>query len=364
MAAIVRNRLKQRTNRSKFGSAFVAVMIVSLAACGSTTSSVSSTSAAPPLSTRTTPPSTSPASATDVPQTPAEAAIFQSIESASKITALPSNLDPPLESFASPAQAKTVRGTWYLHGCDANNNSAEAASPTPCILGDTQSAKTIVLVGDSNVGNFAPGLDVGLGAAGYRLVIFGNSACPTPDLVYPSPSYGVLSGAGLADCNEWHQQVPKAISALHPVAVIAASGSTKLPVITDKDWIAGFTKLFAESTAGSPSAVRILLGTSPFPGPTPNCLAANSNPQACALHDSPGSGSHYATYLARDPLIASAASATLIPTYPWFCSAGTCSPVISNYLVFADVDHTTIAYSKYLAPVSAGAVTRALAGHP
>ena len=57
---------------------------------------------------------------------------------------------------------------------------------------------------------------------------------------------------------------PQAISALHPVAVIAASGEADLSGISDSQWIAGFTKLFDASTAGSPSAVRILLGTSPF----------------------------------------------------------------------------------------------------
>ena len=141
----------------------------------------------------------------------------------------------------------------------------------------------IVLVGDSNVGNWPPALDSGLKAAGYRLAVFAFASCPTPDLTYPSPSYGTLTGTLLTECNQWHQTVTNAISALHPLAVIAASGSTYLKVLSDQQWISGFTKLFDDSTVGNPSAVRILMGTSPFPAPSPNCLAATSNPSDVRL---------------------------------------------------------------------------------
>ncbi len=67
--------------------------------------------------------------------------------------------------------------------------------------------------------------------------------------------------------------------------------------------------------------------------------------QACAFSFAPGSASPDTSYVPRDALIADASDAILIPTYPWFCHAGTCSPVVSNDLVYAVTDHSTIAYS-------------------
>ncbi|MGA2837803.1 MAG: SGNH hydrolase domain-containing protein [Acidimicrobiales bacterium] len=354
-------------------AAYLALVFVLLAcvACGSSPTT-SATTTAPPSSTAPTssvpsstePPSTTPATtAPTLPPSPQALSVLQTIDDASKITTIPADLTPALEDFANPAQAKTLWGPWFVRPCDPYVNPSQASNPTPCIFGDAASTRTIVLVGDSNVGNWAPALDIGLKAAGYRLAVFAFASCPTPDLTYPSPSYGTLTGALLTECNQWHQTVPAAISALHPIAVLAASGSTYLNVLTDQQWINGFAKLFDESTAGSPSAVRILMGTSPFPGPSPNCLAATSNPQTCAFSFTPGSATGYPSYVTRDALIAAASDATLIPTYPWFCHAGTCSPVVSNYLVYADTDHPTIAYSDYLAPVVTGAVLNAIAAH-
>jgi hypothetical protein len=311
------------------------------------------------ISHSTVPSSTVPSST--VPQSLASAAVFSAIAASSKIRSIPANLNPSLQEFGDPAQAKTVSGVWYFKGCDAYANPAQAASPTPCIFGDVQSPKTVVLVGDSNVGNWAPALDVGLKQAGLRLDVFGFAGCPTPDIFYPS--YANLTSTLVAACNRWHSTVPGVIAALHPVALVVASGAADLQGITDEEWIDGFVKLFDRSTLGSPSTARILFGTSPFPGPLPSCLAQTGNPQSCALHDQPGSGTAYASYFARDSKIAAAAKATLIPTYPWFCSTGTCSPIVGNTLVFADKDHSTLAYSQFLAPVASDAVVGALANH-
>src|ERR1019366_242412 len=99
---------------------------------------------------------------------------------------------------------------------------------------------------------------------------------------------------------------------------------------------------------------RILLGTSPFSGPSPNCLAAHSNPQGCAL--SLSTAVLWSSYAARDKMIASSSGATLIPTQTWMCHGQMCSPIVSKYLVFFDQDHLTTAYSEFIAPLATEAV--------
>lgn len=60
---------------------------------------------------------------------------------------------------------------------------------------------------------------------------------------------------------------------------------------------------------------------------------------------------NYKTYMARDMVEAEAAGATLIPTYPWLCWKGSCPAIVDDYLVYADLDHLTLQFSGYLAPL-------------
>jgi hypothetical protein len=293
---------------------------------------------------------------TPVPGTAAQVASV--VKSSTSIKSIPANLTPSLQSIADSNNAFELSGPAYFASCDAYGNHNEQTHPTPCLFGDTKSTKTIVLVGDSNVGNWAPALNIGLKSAGYRLAVYGFAGCPTPDLTYtPTNDPGNVAAA----CNKWHAALPPAVRSLHPLAVIAVVGAVDLGLITNKQWIVGFKKLYSQLATGS--TARILIGTSPmFPEAIPTCLAAHRDPQTCALHYQFGAG-YYGVYVGRDPQIASASDGTLIPTYKWLCSSGSCSPVIGKYLVYADADHLTIIYSEYLATVVTHAVVEVVKGH-
>jgi hypothetical protein len=252
----------------------------------------------------------------------------------------------------------TLSGLSSFAACDAYNSKELVLHPQPCLMGDLESKHTIVLVGDSNVGNWTTPLSQGLKSDGYRLAVFGFSACPTSDISYSAPTY-----QNFKDCNEWHASVPKVIRALHPIAIIAASGPSDFAATPVATWAVGVKKLFDQSTLGLPSTIRIILGTSPiFSEAVPDCLAAHSDPQTCDMHFAIG-GDYYGDYLSRDVADAKAARAFLIPTYPWFCSDETCSPVVGKFLVYVDIDHLTLAYSQWLSNVVTSAVVGALAKH-
>jgi hypothetical protein len=280
--------------------------------------------------------------------TPAQvaAAVAKSIT----ITSLPPNLTPPLTVFTKPFAALNYAGSSTVAACDPANDASLAAHPIPCYFGDLTSSKTVVFIGDSNVGNWAPAFELGFATTKYRLAVFLYAGCHTPNMTYVAPD----------NCNVWHKSVSSAIRRLHPYAVIAVSGpfgSVKGP--SEAQWVAGMKKLFVRATLELPSTLRILMGTSPgFPGPVPTCLASNSDPQSCSVADTPTSA--YGRYLARDQLIATAASATLVPVEPWLCTSGSCSPVVSKYLVYVDADHISTAYSQFVSEVVMRAVLRAL----
>lgn len=290
-------------------------------------------------------------SASSTSGTPAQVAA--AVKKSVTIHSIPADLTPSLSQFANSNASYNLSGLSLLSHCNAYSNSALAAHPVACYFGDTKSTKTIVFVGDSNVGNWIPALADGLVATKYRLAVFPYASCPTPDMIYTAASGPVEWN----ECNIWHVSVLKAIRAVHPVAVIAVSGAIGIGLFDTTKWIAGFKKLFAQATLGSPSTRRILIGTSPFfPGPIPNCLAAHSNPQSCDEKDKVGSP--YGKYLTRDLQVARAAKAKLFPVTPELCYGGWCSPIVGKYMVYVDIDHTSIAYSQFLSQVVTNAVVK------
>ncbi len=244
----------------------------------------------------------------------------------------------------------SLQGSWLLKSnCNPYNDHSEIAAPQPCIYGSANATRTIVIFGDSYVGNWIPALDAVGKSLGYRIAAFEFAGCITP-FVPPTGS----SPASYQACSQWHTTLPAAVQAQHPVAVLAANGTPSWGS-GDSSWVQGMATAFDEVTANSPTTVRILLGTGPhMPHPAPSCLAAYpQSVQKCTLTYNPaGTGANqYAAALARDQQGATAAHATLVPTSQWFCVNNRCPVLINNILVYADDDHTTIVYSKYLSKV-------------
>ena len=288
--------------------------------------------------------STDQSAADQIPGT--AASVATSVEDAESTTSLPRSAVPPLSVLDDPATSYAESGPAYFAACDPYLHPSQAERPIPCFYGDRTASRTIVLIGDSTAGNWAPALSQGLRKKGYRLAVFGYAGCPAPDLTYDTST-----ASQYQRCDLWHRHLAASIKPLHPVAVIAVSGATDLGKISNQTWKNGYALLFREATRSDPAASRILMGTSPeFAESVPACLSAHSDPQDCSSRYTSGVG-YYGSYLSRDPYVAAAADAHLVPTYPWFCHEHTCEPVIGRFIAFVDVEHLTIAYSDYLSTV-------------
>jgi hypothetical protein len=281
------------------------------------------------------------------------AQVTAAVRSSISVKTIPLAVRDALSLFAS-ASSFDLTGPSSFGSCDPYNSESLALAPSPCFLGNLHGTKTIVLVGDSNVGNWAPALSKGLAKTPYRLAVFGFSGCGLSNLPY-SAGWGTL----YERCRQWHASVPAAIRALHPVAVVAASGAVGAGYPTST-WVNGVKNVFDKATSGSPTTKRLLLGTSPLlPESAVTCLSVHRNPQNCSLHFTMGSG-YYGSILSRDQQIANASHAKLISTSQFFCYKETCSPVIGGILVYSDLDHVTIAYSSFIARAVTNAVLVAL----
>jgi hypothetical protein len=253
----------------------------------------------------------------------------------------PASYSPPLADFVPSAN---LAGEGTLALCDAYGNSREIADPTPCVEGDTTASRIVVLVGDSNVGNWSPGLSAGLAKSNYRLDVFSYAGCPTSDITYVTGDY---IGTPPHSCNEWHESVLKSIEKLSPVAVITASSGIG-PQYNQKVWDDGYKTLFTKATGGRSSVRRIVIGTSPyFTTAPPVCLSLNPKaPLRCLLstHTTTLVGA-YSSYKSRDAAVAKAGGAALIRTSSLFCFDSECPSEVGGIVTFIDNDHVTTAYS-------------------
>jgi hypothetical protein len=281
------------------------------------------------------------------------AQVNAAIKASISIKTTPSAVENTLKEYSSPSSFD-LTGPSTFGACDPYNSEVLALDPKPCFSGNLKGTKTIVLVGDSDVGNWVPALSLGLASTPYRLAVFGFASCGLANLPYTSSS-GSLSER----CRQWHAHLPAAIRALHPVAVLASSAAVGSNIST-KTWVNGVKNVFVESTLGLPSTKRILMGTSPFfVESAVTCLTVHTDPQDCSLTYTSGSG-YYGSILSRDKKIASASNAELIKTNKFLCYSNTCSPVIGGVLVYSDIDHVTIAYSSFISKAVTSAVLAAL----
>jgi len=272
------------------------------------------------------------------------------VKASIKIQTLPSSTSPSLTEALNDVHSLQVAGAnWILNSCDPYWIHAQATKPIPCIYGDAKSKKTVVLFGDSNAGNWVPALDILFKAMGYRLALFGFIGCTTAPVPETATSQPGFPGQWQL-CNTWHASLPAAVRAQKPIAIMeAASPWMTLDAQEVADWVPAMKSAFDQMTIGSPKTLRIELGTTPlFPAIMPTCLAANPTAiQKCGVNFS-NPMSPYSLLLARDAKIASAAKAILLPSWQWLCYQHECSPLIKNFMVVVDRDHTSTPYVKYI----------------
>ena len=290
------------------------------------------------------------------PLTPA--AYFAQVSAATSVTMVPANLNPSLAQMAS--KPISLQGISTLDSCQPFLHRSQIAQPIPCNLGNPNGSKTIVLIGDSTTGNWAPALSAGLQNSVYKLAVFPYAGCMTSDVTLVAGSTG--SGVSISDCTLWHQKVALASKALAPVAILLVAGPNGYTFYKPTIWAAGFNKLFGAASGGSKAVKRVVLGTSPrFAMPVASCLAQRANPKLCGLAPTTTvGGATYQQYLTRDSLVATTTGAKLVPARPYLCTTTFCNTVIGSRITAVDADHFSTVFSTSLAPYMTPDVLAAL----
>ncbi|MCC7087762.1 MAG: acyltransferase [Dehalococcoidia bacterium] len=267
------------------------------------------------------------------------------VSASTAINELPGDLVLDLRSAATDF-------AWFLPAPDECLVDPEILESPPCIFGDPDGSRTVVLFGDSHAAQWLQALDDIGERMHWKVIMLGKAGCPaatvdfrrayqtaTQRLVGPPP-----------DCVPWMDNAISRINETRPDVVILASCNgceymvdANDKVLTRSAWGAGIEETLQRITA--PNTTKVVLGDTPRLKGSVDCLALHqNNVQACAEPVGPLTA---ATYNDIERSVAETAGVAFIDVTSWFCGS-VCSPVIGNMVVYTNDYHVTATYARHL----------------
>ena len=270
------------------------------------------------------------------------------------VRAVPSNLEPPLADAAAEKKALEFNGCL--------RNPFQSGQPE-CATGDTASATTVALVGDSHAAMWKPALQQVAEQRRWRMELLSKGACPLLDLPITNPLRRLVEL--VEHCEQWRGQTIARLRAERPRLVVlsmwrgygADESLTGYRAYNSK-WIDSLTRL-VQQLRGTGAKVLVL---GPIPDPhfvVPICLSSHlDDVAACTPAKSTAVNE---SGIAAESAATEAGGGQYADVTDLFCSTDRCPVIVGNTLVYLDENHQTLEHSRLLAPVIGALADRALA---
>ena len=230
-------------------------------------------------------------------------------------------------------------------------------------MGDTGSATTVALIGDSHAAMWTPAFSEAATERHLRLEMLAKGACPLLELPITNPLSRLAEM--LAHCEEWRGQIITRMKAERPQLIVLSlwRGYGDDEELTgyqsyDAVWTDRLTRLVRQLT--DTGAKVMVLG--PIPAPhfvVPICLSGYlDNVQACTPQRSTAVNE---AGIAAEAAATKAGGGQYVDLTDLFCTAERCPVIVGDTLVYLDENHMTLEYSRALAPAAGALTDRALA---
>lgn len=279
-----------------------------------------------------------------------QAALAASVD----MTAVPSNLTPPLADAAAEDRAMRDKMCLILY--------VEVASPE-CAAGDTSSSTTVALIGDSNAAMWNPALAEIATQRHWRLETMAKSGCPMLDLSIRNRDLR----RPYTECDQWRRDITDRLRSERPALVVVGMYRLYGPEWGlqpyDRAWMDSITTLVRELR--EIGARVLVLGPTPdMHTVVPICLSGNLDDVAAC--SAPRSKAVDAAGVAAEEAATIAGGGQYGNVIDLFCTPDRCPPIVGNTLVYFDQEHLTFEYSAALAPAIGTLIDRTMAGgaHP
>ncbi|WP_328359250.1 acyltransferase [Mycobacterium sp. NBC_00419] len=270
-------------------------------------------------------------------------------------TAVPANLTPPLDNLAAE------QGDYTYGGCVLT--PYQSGLPT-CAMGDTASPTRVALVGDSHAAMWTPALKEIANQRHWRLELMAKEACPILDIHVDGHFRRLIES--LQHCEQWRAEVMARLKAERPQLVVVSvwRGYGIDETMTgfkgyDAAWIESMARL-VKDLRGTGAQVLVL---GPIPAPhanVPICISGHlDDATACALTRSKAVDQ---SGIAAETAATTANGGQYADLTDLFCTAERCPVIVGNSLVYLDVSHLTLQYSRVLTPAMAALTGRAING--
>jgi peptidoglycan/LPS O-acetylase OafA/YrhL len=266
-------------------------------------------------------------------------AVKQAVAAGTSTVAVPINLQPSLATVSDD------RPLTSRNGCHL---ALLAVDQGPCVFGDPEGQRTMVLVGDSHAQQWFPALDAAAREYHWRLVSWTKAACSIANYVPYRPQLHRT----FTECVIWRDRTIERIVAMQPdLVVFGQADAVPGNGITNIDWAEKTVSTVRRVQAAS-IPVAYLMDT-PYPRiNVPECAAQHlDNVGVCTAKRD-----RVWPYPGRHEMLTQtlgAAGVTTIEPIDWFCTMTDCPPTVGNLLVYRDTDHMSTAYSAWLAPMLA-----------
>jgi peptidoglycan/LPS O-acetylase OafA/YrhL len=270
-----------------------------------------------------------------------------------KTRGVPSNLQPPLTTATKALPVIVVNGCHLQH---------PGVSSKPCIYGDTTSATSVVLFGDSHAAAWFPALNLISKQQHWRLVDLTKAGCPPAEVNID------FAGSIYTNCTAWRRNAQAQIAALHPLLVILAWARyieepearplSGVPTGYGSTWQNGLAAIFSFLHRNASHVLFI------SDGPTlgqwaPDCVSGHlSNVRPCMSRLSVAV--RLPRIKAQELALAHREQITTLDPTPWFCTPTACPVIVGNILLYRDNAHMTPPWSRFIAPVFASSLLAAM----
>jgi peptidoglycan/LPS O-acetylase OafA/YrhL len=225
-----------------------------------------------------------------------------------------------------------------------------------CVFGDTLSAVTVVLFGDSHAEQWFTALEPVAQERRWRLVTMVKAGCAVGSV----PVYSAALGRRSDECAAWRREAIRRIIARSPDLIVAANsigyvirpgrpdGYSRL---TPEEWRDGNRRTLA--ALDSAGLRTVLLRDSPRPVKhVPTCLSRaeyRGRDEAECISDR-SIAVDDAVFAVERQAAAGLRHVSLLDLSDLFCGPDRCDPVKDSLVIYRDASHMTASYAKTLAP--------------
>jgi peptidoglycan/LPS O-acetylase OafA/YrhL len=265
--------------------------------------------------------------------------------------AIPTNLSPDL------ANAKADRAQSYVDGCHTQMN--QSPSQDPCLYGDTNGKKTIVLFGDSHALSWFPAVDALAQSRGWRLLSLTMSACSPADI----PAWNPNTNQVMKNCALWRHNAIARMASMRPIIVLV-TGTRGFETVNSAGHVlsgAARERAWAEGMKWTLDQIKTLTGNIIFLADTP--LSAVDPPVCLSSHPTSVLACSTSVDIAINPQWLKLEKTTVyrekigfIDPEWWVCPSSPCPVLFNNFLIYQDGGHLTATFATSLASVLGKAI--------